>query len=623
MVAGAACKGMGRAELRGLAIGVLVKAHKPDGAGQSEYQHTAAKEQQCATAVAGLIEEARRTSAAAGLLEGCAGVLGDAKLPDPVDVGGMGTTELLLYIKQHLPPGTHPPTTKAERLTVACAFAAEDASRPVVRVTATMDGLPGAAATFYHRECSREFVREHEQGSGQCEHCRKTLRKSLLGRLTTRMSEGAPDSKDQNRRLQQRGESTEKVRRLQKEKKGLTKKVSRLQQRVKRVEGALAAYQELDREPRTAKQNDIAHSIMQAANQAKDADGNNLLDACLKPGTMGRIVWDTNINNIASLIKTGGKQGCRYPAALHRLGLSLLLRCGKSAYDELQKHFASLPGLSQLEKYKNCVPQKETGVLHTVLQAMMHDVVLPGMRADETPAGGRGEARKAGGDRAKEPHRKHACKDDAWIRSVSVSFDEMTCHGRMSWNADHTRMIGMPDDDASLEVAIKEYEKEMEDLVASVSGEPAAASHRCEAPQLATKYLVFFATSLGANADDKHYTFPCARYALSEVNSGKVQRLLRGVLVGLANYGFVGVAVSADGAGENAGAQTALCTIPASRFYTAFEMHQLTQDHPDIDFTYKVAFPHPVFGPGTPVFWLSDMPVEAQSTSTEWGAAPF
>ena len=193
--------------------------------------------------------------------------------------------------------------------------------------------------------------------------------------------------------------------------------------------------------------------------------------------------------------QNGNNQGCRYPPTLHRLGLSLLFRCGKSAHDQLQKRFGALPVLSQMQKCKNFVPQNETGVLHSMLEAMMHDVVRPNVPCHKTneqldreaeaesaqamaAAGGHVKARTVGGRRVKDgkPRRRNACVDEEWVRSVCVSFDEMTVHGHASWNADHTRVVGGSDDDRNVELMVREHEREM------------ATFHT---PRLATRILRF------------------------------------------------------------------------------------------------------------------------------------
>ena len=252
------CKGTGHGDMRRLAISILAKKCCAEGAGRGDYEPTMAEEQQCAAATAGLVEEARKLGAVARV-GGCAGVLGDTKRAAPVDVGVMGTTELLQCLKQR---STGPlPATKKERLVVAVALAAADASCPTASITATMHSDPGTDFyRFHHRDCTRELVPVHAQGSGQCSHCRLKLRKVMIRRLETRMGSDAADPKDQNRRLELRGGLADKACRLQQDKKNLQKQVARLQ---KKVEIALAAHQDRDHGPRTEAQADVAHAIMQ------------------------------------------------------------------------------------------------------------------------------------------------------------------------------------------------------------------------------------------------------------------------------------------------------------------------------------------------------------------------
>ena len=626
----APCTGFGPAALRPLAVATVAKIRGLKGKLAVECTPTSDEERRCAAVCAGIAEEARVLNATARV-DACAGVMGELKYPARVDVQSMDRTDLARYLKRH---DVAVPSTEGERRVLATQLAENAAKLPVVKLTATMHDGAAGGVTHYHGQCTREPVKQHAQSSGQCDHCREKLRMILLGRLETRLRDQPADvSHGRNDLLGNRGVLGEKTARLQQERRALKAKLKRLEMKVERM---LEAHQKLDHKPRTTEQDAIAHAVMGAADMAVDENGNRLLDVHLKPGSMARIVWDTNQRNVASVVKTGNKQGCRYPPALHRLGLSLLLRCGKSAYDQLQKHFGALPGLSQMQKYENFIPQNETGVLHSMLEAMMHDVVRPNMPCHETDeqldgeaeaesaqamaaaAGPHAAATTVGGRRVKDkkPRRRNACVDEEWVRSVCVSFDEMTVHGDMSWNADHTRVVGGSDDDRNMELMVREYEREMATLLEDASGEPAAASHKYTAPELATKYLVFHATSMGANANDKHFSFPCARYALADINSGKVQRLLKEVICGLAQYAFVGVAVSADGAGENAGAQIALCTMPARQFYTPAEAVQLQTTYPDIDLDFKVAFPHPVFGDSHPVFWLSDMPHLSKKTRT-------
>jgi len=81
----------------------------------------------------------------------------------------------------------------------------------------------------------------------------------------------------------------------------------------------------------TAKCDEGARALAEhavAASRATDDAGNSLLDAHLKRGTLAREIWDTNLANVTSLLKTGGmRTGFRYSPSMQRLGLKLLLRC--------------------------------------------------------------------------------------------------------------------------------------------------------------------------------------------------------------------------------------------------------------------------------------------------------
>ena len=82
-------------------------------------------------------------------------------------------------------------------------------------------------------------------------------------------------------------------------------------------------------------------------------------------------------------------------------------------------------------------------------------------------------------------------------------------------------------------------------------------------PTLATDYLVFFFSAFDPNVAMR---FQVARYCLSGITPGFLVRTVPLVLASLDSYGFVGVSVTGDGAGENRAAFKALATEPASSF---------------------------------------------------------
>ena len=78
------------------------------------------------------------------------------------------------------------------------------------------------------------------------------------------------------------------------------------------------------------------------------------------------------------------------------------------------------------------------------------------------------------------------------------------------WDASRTRILGFSDDDASLSVVKREYERDIKKKLEEVSGEPASSSHAYNASSdMATEYFVFTATSAGS----RKFAFPCARYS--------------------------------------------------------------------------------------------------------------
>ena len=80
-----------------------------------------------------------------------------------------------------------------ERRVLATQLADNAAKLPGVKLTTTMHDEQAGGVTHYHGQCIREQVKQRCQSSGQCGHCRKKLRKILLGRMETRLKDGLVD----------------------------------------------------------------------------------------------------------------------------------------------------------------------------------------------------------------------------------------------------------------------------------------------------------------------------------------------------------------------------------------------------------------------------------------------
>ena len=253
------------------------------------------------------------------------------------------------------------------------------------------------------------------RGTGACSECSKKTLRSIVRMCAVRMQHH-PNARETNASLEQRGAIRTKATSAQ-------KKIKLQGQTIRRQADVIAAL----KASATASAGSDAGAVqvadvMQAASLAAEEDGTSLLDKHLKPGSLGRDAWDTNVTNLKSLLGTGGmKTGFRYAAlpsppfllrliflsflpflpichlcvfflfssrlscvevhpvgpddvlplsfgalpryspSMLRLGLKLLLRCSGSAYDTLSETFLCLPTARHLKEFKNFLPSSETG----------------------------------------------------------------------------------------------------------------------------------------------------------------------------------------------------------------------------------------------------------------------
>lgn len=120
-----------------------------------------------------------------------------------------------------------------------------------------------------------------------------------------------------------------------------------------------------------------------------------VLDDVLPPNSLGRLMWDANLRNLESEVRTGNKKGARYSVEIHQIALMILSKAGATCYTKLSAAMPCLPTLRRIQMIKGNYPVGETGPLTSRMETMNH--LMDGTES----------------------------KDPKWDRVGVLSFDEM------------------------------------------------------------------------------------------------------------------------------------------------------------------------------------------------------
>lgn len=205
-----------------------------------------------------------------------------------------------------------------------------------------------------------------------------------------------------------------------------------------------------------------------------------------------------------------------------KTAISLKAKMGNESYEGLRRVF-KIPSKRYLLSFRQSSLEDPDGMLEDVLRAMRDKAKLRGYRD--------------------------------WQLRGAVSFDGMKIREGLYWSINSGTIVGFAHD-------VFDHP----DVIAAEFTRHARSAERAESPlvlPLAKEYLVFYFSSLDPQVS---FRFPIARYCLSSIKPGFLIATIPAVLKGLDEFGFVGVSVTCDGAGENHKALSALADISADHF---------------------------------------------------------
>jgi hypothetical protein len=270
--------------------------------------------------------------------------------------------------------------------------------------------------------------------------------------------------------------------------------------------------------------------LLKEANESSAA-----LDAVLAPGTKERAVWDDQQENVDRMVRSGGcKSGFRYSGTTIRLGLALLVKCGKSTYDDLRSIFM-LPTARHLQGFKG--NPTSTGVL---------EANLPQFRA------------KVASTVATLRSKGIVVTEEA-ENAVYISVDAMVTKAGVIWSPHNGMIIGFSDMSLDLDVIGQEFVRRVHDAedVAEAAGAPLqvggipvpgkARPEEGARVEFANNLLVWYATSAACPG----VSFPIARFAMTSVTSADMLNTWTDVSDSMSLNDFDIALVVADGASEN------------------------------------------------------------------------
>ena len=307
---------------------------------------------------------------------------------------------------------------------------------------------------------------------------------------------------------------------------GYAQKVRLLRQKLRRLaatfrtNGGIEIEADSNESEGSGQQAAINSALVDAEKAGKDAlEAMGFADEnCLE-----RVIWDEAVENAKKEQAAGTRRACRYNPLTIKFAMTVLASTGNSSYEKLRSVF-HLPTRQHLGSFKTSSAEDDDGLLHGVLEAM------------EGLADAKGYS--------------------TWQRHGALCLDSMKLRAGLYWSAHSKAIIGF---------AFNAYEKPdiMKAEFTRQAKKARGGTDDKDPVQLAKDYLVFYFTSYDPKANIR---FPVARYCLGGVTAGFLIDTIPEVLAGLDDYGFVGISVTGDGAGENRSALGKLADIPASAF---------------------------------------------------------
>lgn len=173
-------------------------------------------------------------------------------------------------------------------------------------------------------------------------------------------------------------------------------------------------------------------------------------------------------------------------------------------------------------------------------------------------------------------------------RRVIVAFDSMSIKGRLVYGHHNNELVGVAKDAFEKDVILSELEERRVLGDDTSEAQDPAASAEVTLPPLAKHFLAVIATTLSGSAKHK-YTFLAARYGLTSIDEQYLDGVLTKTYLALAQYGWVAVTVTGDGASENRSYFKKKATISARDVFDGHYSEELT----GLPLDFNIAFPHP------------------------------
>jgi len=280
-------------------------------------------------------------------------------------------------------------------------------------------------------------------------------------------------------------------------------------------------------------------------------------------GSSMRVMWEDQIKHIKDA-ETGKRPRVKYNPLTMQMAIRFLSKMGTQQYEEFRKYF-NFPTARAVRNHTRTDSSHESGIMHHVLDGLVSQAKERGMRT-------------------------------MWQRCGLISFDAMSIRGGVYFNKQSGRIVGFAATNTSEDAVKSALEAQLSSSLEDTAGEQTTASNK--QPEVASHYLVFYYTSLGAS----DFSFPVARYALKSINHNSLSDYFNDVVLALEARNFHVVAAVFDGASENRTFMQKLATMPVSDFIpknsTRFKF----------DKSMKIAMLHPVWGKALPIFLISDPP---------------
>jgi hypothetical protein len=262
-----------------------------------------------------------------------------------------------------------------------------------------------------------------------------------------------------------------------------------------------------------------------------------------KADSIHMAVWKDQLDNIKR-IANKGRRSVSYSASTISFALDLLVRLGKYSYIKLSKIFV-LPNHRHLRKYKNFAAKDGAGFLSSVVAAMKDKIA----------------------DICKDFDEDDVRKKTSFLHCLSG--DCMEIKKGLQYDAAKGTVVGMEDTDPNSDIVQRMFEVAVaagaDSAPAAAGGAtpvPAAAAAAAPKRELASKFIVWFAQSVGI----KDCRFPIYRAPLATCNGSTMLAMVDKIVLRLDAAGFAAISQTMDGAGDNRAMANVVSDLPLTSF---------------------------------------------------------